>query len=196
VRRPREERAGIVQHPQSSSAELSRLLAASADGDRDAFAALYDATSAKLYGIALRILRRTDLAEEAVQDAYVRIWRRASDFDPGRASAIAWMAAIARNRAFDIARLKREVSLDEAPDLTEAASDGLSPEAAAELSDELRRLASCLGELDEERRSAVMLAYRSGFSREELARRFGRPVGTIKTWLRRSLVSLKACLER
>lgn len=185
-----------MQHPQSSSAELSRLLAASADGDRDAFAALYDATSAKLYGIALRILRRTDLAEEAVQDAYVRIWRRASDFDPGRASAIAWMAAIARNRAFDIARLKREVSLDEAPDLTEAASDGLSPEAAAELSDELRRLASCLGELDEERRSAVMLAYRSGFSREELARRFGRPVGTIKTWLRRSLVSLKACLER
>lgn len=185
-----------MQHPASPSVELSRLLVASAAGDRDAFAALYDATSSKLYGIALRILRRTDLAEEAVQDAYVRIWRRASDFDPGRASAIAWMAAITRNRALDMARLKREASLDEAPDLGDAATDAPNPEEEAELSDELRRLSACLGELDESRRSAVLLAYQSGFSREELAARFSRPVGTIKTWLRRSLVSLKACLER
>ncbi|RXF75370.1 sigma-70 family RNA polymerase sigma factor [Hansschlegelia zhihuaiae] len=177
------------------SEDLSRLLGACADGDREAFARLYQASSAKLYGIALRILRRSDLAEEAVQDAYVRIWRRASDFDPARASAVAWMAAIARNRALDIARLKTEAPLDDAPNAGDAILDAPSPEAEAELNDELRRLAACLEELESDRREAVLLAYRSGWSREELAARFGRPVGTLKTWLRRSLMSLRRCLE-
>lgn len=185
-----------MQNPSATSPELARLLASAADGDRSAFARLYEATAPKLYGVALRILRRSDLAEEAVQDAYVRIWRKASDFDPARASAIAWMSAITRNRALDVARLKREVSLDDAPDQADVAFDAPGPEAEAELSDELRRLAACLGELDEERRSAVLLAYRSGWTREELAARFERPVATIKTWLRRSLMSLRSCLER
>lgn len=185
-----------MQPPPSRQQDLARLLAASADGDRASFARLYEATSAKLYGVALRILRRSDLAEEAVQDAYVRIWRRASDFDPARASAIAWMSAIARNRALDVARLKRETSLEDAPEQAEAALDAPSPEQEAELSDDLRRLSACLGELDEERSAAVLLAYRSGWSREELSERYGRPVATIKTWLRRSLMSLRACLER
>jgi RNA polymerase sigma-70 factor (ECF subfamily) len=185
-----------VSQTASRSQDLSRLLAASADGDRDAFARLYQATSAKLYGIAVRILRRSDLAEEAVQDAYVRIWRRASDFDPARASAIAWMSAIVRNRALDVARLRREAPLDEAPNDGDVTLDAPSPEAEAELSDELRRLAACLGELDQERRDAVLLAYRAGWSREELSERYGRPVATIKTWLRRSLMSLRRCLER
>ena len=180
----------------SRSQELARLLAASAEGDRAAFAQLYQSTSAKLYGVSLRILRRSDLAEEAVQDAYVRIWRRAADYDPARASAIAWMSAIARNRALDVARLKRETSLDDAPDQAEVALDAPTPEAEAELADELRRLSACLAELDEERRGAVLLAYRSGWSREELSERYGRPVATIKTWLRRSLMSLRACLDR
>lgn len=184
-----------MQPSAGRSKELADLLAASAQGDRDAFARLYEATSAKLHGIALRILRRSDLAEEAVQDAYVRIWRRAADFDPARASAIAWMAAIARNRALDVARLKRETPLDEAPDQGDVALDAPDPEAQAELSDELRRLSACLDQLDEDRRVAVLLAYRSGWSREELAARYRRPVATIKTWLRRSLMSLRRCLE-
>lgn len=185
-----------MQSQPSRSEQLSRLLTASADGDREAFAELYRATSAKLYGISLRILRRSDLAEEAVQDAYVRIWRRAPDFDPTRASAIAWMAAIARNRSLDVARLKTERPLDDAPNDGDMILDAPSPEAEAELSDELRRLSACLGELDEDRRSAVLLAYRSGWSREELAGRYGRPVATIKTWLRRSLMSLRRCLDQ
>lgn len=176
--------------------DLSRLLTSAADGDRSAFARLYEATAPKLYGVAFRILRRSDLAEEAVQDAYVRIWRKASDFDPARASAIAWMSAITRNRALDVARLRREVPLDDAPDQADVAFDALDPEAEAELSDELRRLAGCLDELDEAPRAAVLLAYRSGWTREELAARFDRPVGTVKTWLRRSLMSLRSCLER
>lgn len=181
--------------PVSPSQRLARLLALSAEGDRSAFAELYEATSAKLYGVALRILRRSDLAEEAVQDAYVRIWRRAADFDPQRASAIAWMAAIARNRALDVARLKRELPLEAAPDQADVAVDAPSPEAETELSDELRRLGACLGELDEDRREAVLLAYRSGWSREELSARYDKPVATVKTWLRRSLMSLRRCLE-
>lgn len=186
-----------MSSPASRSAELARLLAASAEGDRASFAQLYEATSAKLHGIALRILRRSDLAEEAVQDAYVRIWRRASDFDPARASAIAWMAAIARNRALDIARLKSEISLDEAPAAAgDAPAEALDPEAETELNDELRRLSACLQELDDERRAAVVLAYRDGWSREELATRYDRPVATMKTWLRRSLMSLRQCLDR
>ena len=185
-----------MQTPPTRSEQLSLLLTASADGDRAAFAELYRATSAKLYGISLRILRRSDLAEEAVQDAYVRIWRRAPDFDPARASAIAWMAAIARNRSLDVARLKTERPLDEAPNDGDMILDAPSPEADAELSDELRRLSACLGELDADRRSAVLLAYRSGWSREELAERYGRPVATVKTWLRRSLMSLRRCLEQ
>lgn len=179
----------------SRSAELAELLRLTAEGDRAAFARLYQATSAKLYGVSLRILRRNDLADEAVQDAYLRIWRKAADFDPGRASAIAWMAAIARNRSLDVARLKREIPIDEAPDAGDVALDGPSPESAAELSDELRRLEACLGGLDPDRRAAVLLAYRSGWTREELSARFGRPVATIKTWLRRSLMSLRQCLE-
>lgn len=184
-----------MQPPVSRSAELAELLRLTAEGDRAAFARLYQATSAKLYGVALRILRRSDLADEAVQDAYLRIWRKASDFDPARASAIAWMAAIARNRSLDVARLKREIPIDEAPDAEDVPLDGPTPEAEALLSDELRRLSACLSGLDPERRAAVLLAYRSGWSREELSERFGRPVATIKTWLRRSLISLRQCLE-
>lgn len=184
-----------MQPSLSRSAELAELLRLTAEGDRAAFARLYQATSAKLYGVALRILRRSDLADEAVQDAYLRIWRKASDFDPGRASAIAWMAAITRNRSLDVARLKREIPIDEAPDAAEVVLDSPTPEAEAELSDELRRLAACLDGLDPDRRAAVLLAYRSGWSREELSERFGRPVATIKTWLRRSLISLRQCLE-
>lgn len=185
-----------VSTPVRNAAELTRLLSASARGDRAAFARLYEATSAKLYGVSLRILRRTDLAEEAVQDAYVRIWRRAGDFDPSRASAIAWMAAITRNRALDIARLKGELPLEDAPDMGDGPAPGPGPEAEAELNDELRRLQVCLSELDDERRSAVVLAYRDGWSREELAQRYGRPVATVKTWLRRSLMTLRQCLEK
>ncbi|MET0314365.1 MAG: sigma-70 family RNA polymerase sigma factor [Hansschlegelia sp.] len=183
-----------MQKSASGSAELASLLAASAIGDRAAFTRLYESTSAKLYGISLRILRRSDLAEEAVQDAYVRIWRKASDFDPSRASAIAWMAAIARNRALDVARLKTETSLDEAPDAGDAPVDSPDPEAEAELNDELRRLAACLAELEPDRRAAVLLAYRDGWSRDELSVRYERPTATIKTWLRRSLMSLRRCL--
>src|SRR5215472_16998912 len=110
-----------------SSQELVWLLAAVAKGDRAAFERLYAATRAKLYGVVLRILRRTDLADEVMQDAYLRIWRSAGEFDPSRATPITWMVAIARNRALDVVRKKGEASIEDEAPATEAVSEEPTP---------------------------------------------------------------------
>ena len=178
----------------ATSAELAQLLERVGNGDRDAFAEVYAATAMKLFGIVSRILRRRELAEEVLQEVYLRIWERASDFDSARASPITWMATIARNRALDEVR-RRELNyvpagedVLEFPDPTRLASEQV------ELSEDLRRLEQCLGELDPERRDAIRLAYLDGFSRNDLAARFSIPVGTVKTWLHRGLKQLKDCL--
>ena len=176
--------------------ELVWLMAATAKGDRGAFERLYAATRSKLYGVVLRILRRADLADEVMQEAYVKIWTNAGQFDPLLASPITWMVAIARNRAIDMVRRKTEVSLDDDNDMTEIAAETPDPLAGRERTEELKRLLGCMGSLDEERRRLVLMAYYSGSSRETLAERFGRPVNTIKTWLRRSLAELRECMER
>ena len=175
-------------------AELVWLLAAVAKGDEAAFERLYAATRAKLYGVALRILRRSDLADEVMQDAYLKIWRGAGDFDPRLASPITWMVAIARNRAIDLARRRTDSSLEEEPAAMDAVADTPDPLARREVTDDLKRLLNCLGGLDDERRQMVLLAYYNGWSREQLAAKFDKPVNTIKTWLRRSLVEVRECL--
>ena len=175
-------------------AELVWLLAAVAKGDEAAFERLYAATRAKLYGVALRILRRSDLADEVMQDAYLKIWRGAGGFDPRLASPITWMVAIARNRAIDLARRRTDSSLEEEPAAMDAVADTPDPLARREVTDDLKRLLNCLGGLEDERRQMVLLAYYNGWSREQLAAKFDKPVNTIKTWLRRSLVEVRECL--
>jgi RNA polymerase sigma-70 factor (ECF subfamily) len=177
-----------------TAAELVRLLAAVADGDRVAFERLYAATRAKLYGVVLRILRRADLADEVMQEAYLKIWNSAAQFDPALASPITWMVTIARNRAIDLARKKRDVSVEEAPEVLELAAESVDPLTARERSEELRRLLDCLGRLDPDERRLMLLAYYNGLSREQLATKFGRPVNTIKTCLRRSILAVRECL--
>jgi RNA polymerase sigma-70 factor (ECF subfamily) len=174
--------------------ELVTLLGAVAEGDNAAFDRLYAATRAKLYGVVLRILRRADLAEEVMQDTYLRVWRSAGEFDSSLATPITWMVAIARNRALDVVRKKGEASIEEETQAMEAASDEPSPLARHEMTDELRRLLACLGDLEEERRRLVLLAYYSGWSREQLAAEFDKPVNTIKIWLRRALFEIRECL--
>lgn len=178
----------------STPSPLVELMTKVASGDRRAFAVLYEATSAKLYGVVLRILQRRDLADEVVQEAYVRIWNNAAAFDPSRASPITWMVTIARNRALDEARRLQPVSLDAAPEAFEVADGGLLASEQMEIASDLARLKSCLDGLEPDRRDIVTLAYLEGLSREELGRRFGHPPGTIKTWLHRSLKQLKICL--
>ena len=177
-----------------SAQELVWLMAAVAKGDRAAFERLYAATRAKLYGVVLRILRRADLADEVLQDAYLRIWRGAKDFDAKLATPITWMVAIARNRAIDLVRKKTEVSIEEESDVFDFAADTPDPLAKREMTEELQRLLACMARLDEERRRLVLFAYYHGWSREQLAAKFEKPVNTIKTWLRRALLDIRECL--
>ena len=179
----------------TTSADLVGLLGAIATGDQAAFEHLYSATRAKLYGVVLRILRRSDLTDEVIQETYLKIWGSAGQFDPALASPITWMVAIARNRAIDLIRKKTDLSLEEVPEVEEVAADSPHPLAAREMTEELRRLLACIGRLDADRRKLVLLAYYNGWSREELATQFGKPVNSIKTWLRRSLIEIRGCLE-
>src|SRR5215467_9629696 len=130
--------------------ELVGLLAAVANGDRGAFERLYAATRAKLYGVVLRILKRADLADEVMQDAYLKIWRSAGEFDSRLATPITWMVAIARNRALDLVRKKTEASIEDEPATLEVAGEDPDPLARRELTDDLRRLLACLVALDED----------------------------------------------
>ena len=175
--------------------DLTHLLRRVAARDAAAFAALYKQTSAKLYGVVARILNRSDIAADVLQEAYVRVWEKAGEFDPVKGSAVAWMATIARNRALDEVRRVRPASLEDQPESFEPAADGVDPLAKRERSEGLARLIDCLQGLDEEKRAIVLLAYYDGSSREALAKRFGRPVATIKTWLHRSLAQLRDCLS-
>src|SRR5262245_34737168 len=162
--------------------------------DRAAFSALYAATSAKLYGIILRISRRRDIADEVLQEVYVQIWERAAYYDASKGSPITWMVAIARNRALDEARRKKAVSIEDTPEVFGIADEEEHPLERVEKSQQLQRLSQCLDALDSDRREVVLLAYREGMTREALGQRFSRPPATIKSWLRRSLLQLRDCL--
>jgi len=178
-----------------TSAELVWLLAAVAKGDQAAFERLYAATRAKLYGIVLRILRRPDLANEVLQETYLKIWSSAGTFDPAVASPITWMASIARNRAIDVVRRRTETLIEDEPEVMAVAAESADPLARRETSEELKRLLTCLGRLEADRQKLVLLAYYNGLSREELAQQFDRPVNTIKTQLRRALADIRECLD-
>ena len=173
---------------------LVALLRRVAARDNAAFATLYGLTKAKLYGVVVRILSRGDASGEALQEAYVRIWERAGEFDATRGSPIAWMATIARNRALDEVRRVRPKSLEDMPKGFEPVAEEVDPLAARDRSESLARLIDCLKGLEEDKRAILLLAYYRGLSREALAERFGRPVATIKTWLRRSLAGLRDCM--
>ena len=174
--------------------ELVWLLGAVARGDETAFERLYEATRAKLYGVLLRILGKPALAEEVMHETYLKVWKMADRFDPATASPITWMVAIARNRAVDIVRKRGDISIDEEPDAPEPAADAPPPLARREMTAELKRLLSCLGRLDSEKQRIVLLAYYSGWSRDQLATKLDIPVNTIKTWLRRSLLEIRECM--
>jgi RNA polymerase sigma-70 factor, ECF subfamily len=176
-----------------TQAELVWLLAAVAKGDRAAFERLYAATCAKLYGVLLRILGSAALADEVFKETYLRVWNMAAKFDPTAASPITWMVAIARNRAIDIVRKSGNVLVDETPEALTAA-EAPPPLARRDMSEELKKLLACLGRLDPEKQRIVLLAYYSGWSREQLAEKLDIPVNTIKTWLRRSLLEIHACM--
>jgi len=174
--------------------ELVWLLGAVARGDEAAFERLYAATRAKLYGVLLRILGSPALADEVMEETYLKVWKMADQFDPTTASPITWMVAIARNRAIDIVHKRGDVSIVEEPETPESPAEAPAPLARREMTAELKRLLSCLGRLDPEKQRIVLLAYYSGWGRDQLASKLDIPVNTIKTWLRRSLLEIRECM--
>jgi RNA polymerase sigma-70 factor, ECF subfamily len=177
----------------SSRQDLVDALNLTGQGDQAAFGRVYAATSAKLFGILIRILGRRDLAEDVLQEVYIRVWQRAGDFDPGISSPITWLVTIARNRALDEVKRKTMRSVDEFPGLLDVPSDD-DPRVNHERAEERSRVLACLDALEPEKSEIVRLAYYYGMTREEIASRINRPVATVKTWLRRSLAQLKDCL--
>jgi RNA polymerase sigma-70 factor, ECF subfamily len=175
--------------------DLVEALARIARGDKAAFEMVYAATSLKLYGVVVRILGQRALADEVLQEVYVRVWQRAGEFNPSTSSPITWLTIIARNRALDEAKRKTMRSFDDHPEVLELPS-GDDPLENHQRNEETRRLQACLDTLEPEKREIVLLAYYYGLTREEIAQRIGRPAATVKTWLRRSLAQLKSCLDR
>ena len=177
----------------STTADIADLIARCALRDRQAFRDLYGRTSAKLFGVTLRILRDRSEAEEALQEVYVKIWQRADRYVPGGYSPISWLVAVARNHSLDVLRARKPQSedIDMALDVADA---GPTPEKAASDRSERSRIDTCLGQLDAEKADAVRGAYLDGYSYEELAERHNIPLNTMRTWLRRSLIKLRECL--
>lgn len=175
--------------------DLERLIGRISLKDRKAFARLYELSSAKLFGICLRILRDRGEAEEALQEVYIKIWQRADRFSAGRASPMGWLCAVARHHSIDRVRTKRppSVDIDEVSDVQAGEHD---PETMSVLASEGRRIAECMKELEADRAAAVAKAYVEGRSYDELARHYDVPLNTMRTWLRRSLIKLRECLER
>lgn len=175
---------------------LADILGTVAAGDSAAMADLYERTSAKLFGIALRILGSRSEAEEALQEAYVTVWRKASAFDRSKASAITWLAILTRNKAIDRLRGRRPGStagLDSAADIPDSGASALE---RLEDAQERRRLADCLDELEDRAGEAIRAAFLDGATYPDLAERQGVPLGTMKSWVRRGLLRLRGCLER
>ncbi|MEA2903475.1 MAG: polymerase sigma-70 factor, subfamily [Alphaproteobacteria bacterium] len=175
-----------------SPSEISSLLEGVTRGDAGAFERLYQATCATIYGVVLRILRRHDLAADVVQDTYLQIWETAGQFDPALASPMSWMVAVARRRAIDLARRPDVGQSDAEPEIADAESPGALPR--REMTEELKRLLTCIGRLDPERQRMVLLAYYGAFSREQLAVKLDTPTNLLKAALRRSLSEVEQCL--
>ena len=164
--------------------------------DRSAFRDLYAASSAKLFGTLLRILRTRTEAEDVLQEVYTRVWLNARRYDPQKGAGMTWLVAIARNLAIDRLRARPEVKFSDDENALDAVADG-HPGAEANLLvlGETKRIVDCFGTLEADHASAVKGAYLNGLSYQALADRFGVPVNTMRTWLRRSLLRLRECMD-
>ncbi|MES2024667.1 MAG: sigma-70 family RNA polymerase sigma factor [Pseudomonadota bacterium] len=181
--------------------QLKTWLAATARKDGDAFRSLYDATSSKLFGFALRILVKRELAEEVIQESFVSIWNNAAGYQAGLAAPMTWMTTIVRNKAFDaLRRLDSAVEID-ADNFDKEVMDALestdpTPIEALQISDESKALARCFAKLESMHRQAIALAFYHDLSHSEVATQLALPIGTVKTWVRRGLERLRLCLTK
>lgn len=188
------------------SHELAALLSRVGLGDRAAFATLYKQTAAHLMGVVVRINRDRAQAEDVLQEVYVNVWRAAGSFDATLSQPMTWLTSVARNRAIDSLRRRQTepqtvsttLGTDDDPDdmLQYQASDAPGPLELLARAGEAHALTACLGELSGEQQQSLALAFYQGLSHAEVAAHLRQPLGTVKSWLRRGLQALKACLER
>jgi len=167
-----------------------------ASGDREALGDLFASEAGRLIAIAHRILRRKELAEEAVQEGFIAAWKHAPRFDPARGSARAWLTTIVRNRALNMLRDGQRLHLVGDDDRAWHSEEGdSSADAAYEALDEADALKHCLAQLDEPRRRSILLAYVLGYTHGEIAAKLNAPLGTVKAWIRRGVIALQECLS-
>lgn len=183
------------QSPPPPNFDYESALLACAQGDRAALQQIYAREAGQLLGVALRIVRRHDLADEVLQDAFLQIWQKATMFDPSRGSARGWIFSIVRYRALDALRkASREIAVDE------TLIANRSP-VTADLLDNLSRLAetkelqTCLEQLEQPKRQSILLAYMDGYTHIQIAAQLEVPLGTVKSWIRRGLLALRECLQ-
>lgn len=182
---------------------LAVLLAACANRDRTAFERLYRLTAPRLYGLSLRMMQRRDLAEEVLQEAFLQIWRDAPRFNPDRAAPMTWMGTIVRHRALDVLRARRSAAARVSVSNTTDAGDVADSHPTTDPGPMERLLAGaaanalhrCLERLSVDQRRSILLAFFNGLSHAELSETLAQPVGTVKSWIRRGLTRLRACLE-
>lgn len=177
------------------ASEIDDLLLATAKNDRAAFRLLYDRVSPKLFGITLKITRDRATAEDVLQEVFTDVWRKARNFDPRRGEAGAWLAVIARNRSVDALRRQGRGIIGATTGSEAEMEAATDPSLAGDGGVDTLTLVDCLNRLEQRERDLILRAYYQGDSREELARKFDAPVNTVKTWLRRGLLSLKSCLD-
>jgi RNA polymerase sigma-70 factor (ECF subfamily) len=185
----------------ADSRSLQQDLARVALGDRAAFQRVYQATSAHLFGVAVRILNRRDLAEDALQEAFVNVWHNAGSYQAAASLPMTWLIAIVRNKALDYLRAGQRHT---AESLDEPDAEGKTREIADERPDPMQlllqaadgqRIRGCLESLDASHRQSLALAYYHGLSHSEVADHMRAPLGSVKAWVRRGLERLKRCLE-
>ena len=174
--------------------DLSHLMTRIGGGDRTALRQLYDATSAKLFGVCLRILSDREESEDVLQEVFVTVWRRADRFDASRASVMTWVSTIARNRSIDRLRARGPMAYAEPVEEMELPDKAPGAEALLVAAGEDARLHACLSELDDRTENVIRTAFFEGVTYEALARRMDTPLGTVKSWVRRGLAKLKGCL--
>ena len=180
----------------AANERLTELLAQCEQGNELAFEELYKLCSAQLYAVLLRILKNEAIADEALQDSFVKIWQKAGTYVPASGSPMTWMCSVARYQALDLLRKQRSRESHERADVNryiDATPDLAKP--LHEMTEDAKLLMQCLERLPEEARNCIVYAYCEGYTHEELAAQSDTPIGTVKSWIRRGLISLKKCVH-
>jgi RNA polymerase sigma factor (sigma-70 family) len=177
--------------------KLLSLLISTSRGDRKAFEQIYQNTSSQLFAISLKMLKNRALAEEALQDAFVKIWHNASEYQSDKGVVISWMISIIRYRSLDILRhqkVRKEQDLSENPSSTDQEKNEFEPDPMNIVYDEKNKLVDCIEQLEHQQRQVIHLAYYKGLTHHEVVDHVASPLGTVKSWIRRGLQQLQRCL--